>query len=238
MVLINETAVQALGFSSPEEALGRELTGAYARRIIGVVSDYYQRSPKFRVEPLAVSPFSKEKGYITLTVQPQNLPETLAYVEAVYQALFPANAFEYFFLDEYFARQFASDRQFSRVITVFSGLALFIAALGLLGFTTYLTHRRSQEVGIRKVVGADGWDILVLFNQEVIRLVLIASLVALPLGYFGAEEWLANYATRVDLNFFYLLLPGAVLLVVTLVTTTWQISKVMRTNAVDLLHAN
>ncbi len=122
------------------------------------------------------------------------------------------------------------------MITVFSGLALFIAALGLLGFTTYLTHRRAQEVGIRKVVGADGWDILVLFNQGVVRLVLIASLVALPLGYFGAEEWLANYATRVDLNFFYLLLPGAVLLVITLVTTTWQISKVMRTNAVDLLH--
>ena len=235
VVLINETAVKALGFSSPEEALDQELTGAYFRRIIGVISDYYQRSPKFRVEPLAVSPFFKEKGYVTLTVQPQNLPETLAYVEAVYQTLFPANAFEYFFLDEYFARQFASDRQFSRVITIFSGLALFIAALGLLGFTTYLTHRRAKEVGIRKVVGADGWDILMLFSQDMVRLVLIASLVALPLGYFGAEEWLANYAIRVDLNFSYLLLPGAALLVVTLVITTWQISGVMRTNAVDLL---
>ncbi len=236
VVLINQTAVKALGFSSPEEALDQELTGAYPRKIIGVVSDYYQRSPKFKVKPLAISPFSKEKGYITLTVQPQNLPETLTYVEEVYRSLFPANAFEYFFLDEYFARQFASDRQFSRVITIFSGLALLIAALGLLGFTTYLTHRRAKEVGIRKVVGAGGWNVLVLFNQEVVRLVLIASLVALPLGYIGAQVWLADYAIRIDLNLLHLLLPGAVLLVVTLIITTWQISEVMRTNVVDLLH--
>ena len=236
MVLINQTAVEALGFESPEEALDQELTGAYPRRIIGVIGDYHQRSPKFRVEPLAISPFSKEKGYITLTVQPQNLPETLAYVEGVYRSLFPANAFEYFFLDEYFARQFASDWQFSRVITIFSGLTLFIAALGLLGFTTYLANSRAQEVGIRKVVGADGWDILMLFNQEVVRLALIASSVALPLGYFGAQGWLANYAIRIDLNLFSLVLPGAVLLVVTLAVTTWQILKVARTNAVDLLH--
>ena len=235
VVLINETAVGALGFTSPEEALDQELTGAYPRRIIGVISDYYQRSPKFRVEPLAISPFSKEKGYITLTVQQQDLPETLAYVEAVYQTLFPANAFEYFFLDEYFARQFAPDRQFSHVITIFSGLALFIAALGLLGFTAYVSNSRAKEVGIRKVVGADGWDMLMLFNQDVVKLVIIAYLIALPLGYWGTQAWLANYAIRIDLNLFHFALPGVALLATALVVTTWQTLRVVRTNAVDLL---
>ncbi len=235
VVLINEAAVEALGFASPEEALDRELTGAYPRRIIGVISDYHQRSPKFEVEPLAISPFSKEKGYITLTVQEKNLPQTLTYIEAMYQALFPANAFEYFFLDEYFARQFASDQQFSQVISIFSGLALFIAGLGLLGFASYLSNSRAKEVGVRKVVGARECDIFILFNRNILKLVLVASFVALPVAYFAAQAWLVNYVIRIDFSPVHFLLPGLTLLLVTLTITTLQLLKIVRTNAVDLL---
>lgn len=236
VVLINETASEALGFASPEAAIDQELDdGWYVRRIVGVISDYYQRSPKFKIEPLVISPFSKEQGYITLTVQQKNVSETLAHVEAVYQTLFPGNAFEYFFLDEYFARQFVSDRQFSQVLTVFSGLALFIAALGLLGFTAYLSNSRTKEIGIRKVVGAGGWDIVILFNQDMVKLVLVASAIALPMAYFTAQVWLANYASRININLSYLLLPSGVLLLITLTVTTLQLLKIVRTDAVDLL---
>ena len=236
VVLINETASEALGFARPEDAIDQELDdGWYVRRIIGVVSDYHQRSPQFKIEPLVISPFSKEQGYISMTVHQRNMQETLAYIEDTYQTMFPANAFEYFFLDEYFARQYKSDQQFSQVITIFSGLALFIAALGLLGFTTYLSNSRAQEVGVRKVVGAGAWDILVLFNQDIVKLVLVAGLLALPMGYFVARAWLANYAIRIDLHLLYFLLPGAILLVVTLIVTTLQILNLVRTNAVNLI---
>ena len=235
VVLINETAVAALGFTSPEEAVGRALVGVIPREIIGVMSDYHQRSPKFKVEPLAVSPFSKEKGYITLTVQEHNLPETLVHVEEVYQTMFPANAFEYFFLDEYFDRQFASDRQFSQVTTIFSGLALFIAGLGLLGFISYLSNARAKEIGVRRVLGAGGIDILVLFNKDVVKLVFFAGIMAFPIAYLVAQVWLANYATRIDVTWSYIMLPCMTLLLVAITITTFQLLKIIKTNAVDLL---
>lgn len=235
VILINETAVRALGFANPEEAIDQEFTGSYPRRIIGVISDYYQRSPKFKVAPLAISPFSKEKGYITLTVQQQDLPETLTYVEALYQTLFPANAFEYFFLDEYFAQQFASDQQFSQVVAIFSGVALFIAGLGLFGFTSYLSHTRAREVGIRKVLGAARIDIFWLFNQSIVKLVVIAGLLSSPMIYWAAQAWLTNYATRVELTVPHFILPILVLLVVSVIITTLQLTKLMRTSTVDLL---
>ena len=235
VVLINETAVTALGFTSPEEAIGRELIGSISREIIGVISDYHQRSPKFRVEPLAISPFSKEKGYITLTVQEHNLTETLAYVEGVYQTMFPANAFEYFFLDEYFDRQFTSDQQFSQVTTIFSGLALFIAGLGLLGFISYLSSARIKEIGVRKVLGAGEIDILILFNKNVVKLVLVAGVLAIPVAYLVAQTWLTNYATRIDLTWPYIILPGVTLLLIAITITTFQLLKIVKTNAVNLL---
>nr|WKN34133.1 ABC transporter permease [Tunicatimonas sp. TK19036] len=235
VILINEAAAEALGFDSPEDAIDREVIAAFPRRIIGVISDYHQRSAKFDVEPLGISPFSKERGYITLTIQDHEVAETLAYVEEVYQTLFPGNAFEYFFLDEYFGRQYESDRQFSRIVTLFSGLALFIASLGLLGFTAYLSQSRAKEVGVRKILGAENLNIFMLFNQNVARLVLIASIIALPTVYLLAQQWLTGYATRIELSFMHLALPGIVLLVITLAITSLQLARVIRTNAVDLL---
>lgn len=236
VALINEAALKVLGFSSAEEALDKELDdGWYPRKIVGVIGDYHQRSPKFRIEPLVISPFMKEQGYITLSVQEQHVQETLAYVEDVYKTMFPANAFEYFFLDEYFQQQFESDKQFGQVVTLFSGLAIFIAGLGLLGFTSYLSNSRAKEVGVRKVLGAGSGDIFYLFNKSIIKLVLIAGIISFSIIYFVAQKWLENYATRIELKASYLALPCVIMLIVSMTITTIQIVKIIRTNAVDLL---
>ncbi len=235
VILINESAAEALGFESPQDAIDREVIAALPRRIIGVISNYHQRSAKFDVEPLGISPFSKERGYITLIIQHQRISETIADVEKVYQAMFPGNAFEYFFLDEYFGQQYESDRQFSHIISLFSGLALFIAGLGLLGFTAYLSQSRAKEVGIRKVLGAENLNIFMLFNTEAVKLVLLASVIALPLVYLLAQQWLAGYATRIELNFFHFAIPGMILLVFTVMIISFQLASVIKTNAVDLL---
>lgn len=235
VILINEAAVEALGFKTPEDAIDREVIAAFPRRIIGVIGNYHQRSARFNIEPLGISPFSKERGYITLTIQKQRIAETITQVEKVYQAMFPGNAFEYFFLDEYFGQQYESDRQFSRIISLFSALALFIAGLGLLGFTVYLSQSRAKEVGIRKVLGAENLTIFMLFNTGAAKLVLLASVIALPLVYLLAQQWLAGYATRIELSLFHLAIPGIILLVITVSITSLQLAGVIKTNAVDLL---
>ena len=235
VILINETAAEALGFNSPEDAIDREVVASIPRKIIGVISDYHQRSSEFKIEPLGVSPFSKEKGYITIMVHEQGVAETLSYIQEVYQTMFPANAFEYFFLDEYFGRQLETDQQFSRIVTLFSVLALFIAGLGLLGFTAYLSNSRAKEVGIRKVLGAKNMNIFVLFNKSIAKLVVIASVIALPIVYLGAQKWLAGYAIRIELSFFYLILPSIVLLLTSVTVTSLQLFNIARANAVDLL---
>ena len=149
--------------------------------------------------------------------------------------MFPANAFEYFFLDEYFERQFESDKQFSRVITLFSVLTIFIAGLGLVGLAAFLSQSRTKEVGTRKVLGATNYDILFFFNKGIIKLIALSSLISFPLIYLVSQKWLENYATRIHLNPLYFIFPCLVMLVISITIISAQSWKLSRANPVALL---
>ena len=131
--------------------------------------------------------------YLTINMRMQNASETISSIEQQFKTAFPGNVFEYFFLDDYFDRQYAADKQFGKVFGLFSGLALFVAALGLFGLSTFMISQRIKEIAIRKVLGATIQSMIYLFSRDFLKLILIANVIALPLAYWLISQWLDRF---------------------------------------------
>jgi len=240
-VILNEKAVQLLGFEDAEAATQQEIIWEEAdgqrwrRQIIGVVKDFNQESLHKKVGPMIFAfkraieaPWAGE--YYSIKIATQDYPATLAQIQTSWQQSFPNSPFDYFFLDEYFNRQYQADHFLSKVLRLFSLLAILIACLGLFGLSSYTTVQRTKEIGIRKVLGASVSNIISLLSQDFIRLVLLAVLVALPLAYFAMQQWLQHYAFRISISWWLLALPVGMVLLIALFTVSVQTIRAALTN--------
>ena len=243
-VLINEELARAMGYKDNESALNQDIYFQYGSidhpgEIIGVVKNYHQRSLKEKYDPIMyVRPAYNYWKYFSLQMNTNNLGSSIASIEKLYKQTFLENPFEYFFLNDFFDQQYRSDQRFGRVFGLFTVLAIFISCLGLLGLSSFVVKLRTKEIGVRKVLGASVPSILMLFSKDFIKLVLIASAIAIPVVYFVAKRWLGNYAFRIELSWFIFLLPPILLLVVTLVTIGVQSLKAAVANPVKSLRAD
>lgn len=229
-VIVNEEAARLLGFANAEEAVASQITGGgEPATIIGVIKNYHQRSPKEKHLPM-IFPYSASGSYLTLRLNTQQIRETIVSIEATWQNVFPNSVFHYFFLDEKYDQQYRADTQFGQVVAIFSTLAIFIACLGLFGLSSFTILQRTKEIGIRKVLGASVGQIVQLLSQDFIRLVLLASVVALPIAYFAMKEWLAGYATRISLSWWLFAIPLVVVLLIALLTVSFQTLKAAMAN--------
>jgi putative ABC transport system permease protein len=238
-VIINEVAVQRLGFSSIEEAIGSKLNFRSRDKgepatIIGVLKNFYQRSPKEAHIPMVFF-YEEDASYFSLQLSTQHIHETLATVRQLWGEVFPNTVFHYFFLDEKYNQQYQADAQFGQVVASFSMLAVFIACLGLFGLSSFTIIQRTKEIGIRKILGASVIQIVRLLSQDFVKVVMIASIVAIPLAWFAMEAWLANYAVRVTLSAWMFMLPVAIILFIALITVSFQTMKTAFSNPVNAL---
>jgi putative ABC transport system permease protein len=229
MVVVNEEAVHRLGFSSPEEALGSKITFVSRWKgepstIIGVLANYYQQSPKAQQIPLLLR-YEDSAVYFSIRLNTDDMSKTLAEVKETWNQIFPNTLFHYFFLDEKYDQQYKADLQFGRVIATFSGLAVFIACLGLFGLSAFTIVQRTKEIGIRKVLGASVLQIVHLLSKDFAKIVLIASAIALPIAYLATDQWLSGYAARISLNVWIFLLPVLIILGIALFTVSFQTIK-------------
>ncbi|MCB0839517.1 MAG: ABC transporter permease [Bacteroidetes bacterium] len=239
-VILNEKSVESLGFSSPEEAIGKIITRKLNQwedfTIIGVAKNMNHRSLAFGQEPFA---FFYTGGslidYFNFKVSTEDLPRTIANIERMYEEIFPNNPIEYFFLDEYFARQYKAEQQFGKVFSIFSGLAILVACLGLFGLASYLAARRKKEIGIRKVLGASSRQILVLLGKQFVVLMIIATAIAIPFAWWGGDQWLNQYAYHIDLSVWLFVIPVMMVLGIAVLTVTWQTLRAAHSDPVDSL---
>jgi putative ABC transport system permease protein len=236
--LINEAAVKAFGWTGPEDALGKRLQTGHGGRvnpIIGVTENFHYRGLQSEVEPLVMEFLPWTFRYITLSIDITNLKDILTFVESQWMMLFPSNPFENFFLDTDFDRQYASDEKLGRVFSLFTGLGLIIACLGLLGLASFTAESRTKEIGIRKVLGASIPGIVLMLSKQFGKWVLISNAIAWPLAYYFLHRWLQNfaYSTRIDLPTF--LFAGLLVLVIALLTVSYQSVKAAVTNPSDSL---
>ncbi len=242
-LVLNESAVRQLGFASPEAALGQqvwlEVNPGRTDKVIGVIKDYHQRGLQMAYTPLILfmDPAYSwiPMQYFSIKMSTQDATQLVERVRQAWNGTFPESSFDYFFLDTYYDRQYQDDRQFARISALFSGLAVLIGLIGLLGLTAHAATRRTREIGVRKVLGASAGGIMRLLTAEFVRLMVLASLVALPLSIWMILQWEQGYAFRADLNWWLLLAPLPVLMVVTLGTTAWMTWRAARVNPVESL---
>jgi putative ABC transport system permease protein len=156
-------------------------------------------------------------------------------VKKIWEEVFPGTVFHYFFIDEKYDQQYKADTQFGQVIASFSGLAVFIACLGLFGLSAFTIVQRTKEIGIRKVLGASVLQIVHLLSKDFIKVVMIATLLALPVAYYAVEQWLSGYAVRIPLTGFIFAIPVIVILLVALFTVSFQTVKTALENPVNSL---
>jgi putative ABC transport system permease protein len=160
---------------------------------------------------------------------------TLASVKETWNKVFDNSVFHYFFLDDTYAQQYQSDTRFGKVVATFAGLAVLIACLGLFGLSSFTIVQRTREIGIRKVLGASVSQIVRLLSSDFARIVIIASLLAIPVSYYAMDQWLSNYATRIDLSIWIFAIPVAVVILIALLTVSFQTIRTAVANPVDSL---
>ena len=235
-ILLNKSATKLLGYSSPIEAIGKTIMrGNKKWDIIGVINDYHQKSLRYPIEPTMLMPAYSTNSYISVKLKTQNLQATVADIKKEYDLFFPGNLFDYSFVDERFDAQYRSDRLFGKVFALFSGFAIFIASLGLLGLSLFATMQRTKEIGVRKVLGASVSNVVFLLSKDFIRLVIIAFIIASPIAYLIMYNWLLDFTYRITISWWIFLLAGLLAVFIALATISFQAIKAAMANPVKSL---
>jgi putative ABC transport system permease protein len=234
-IIVNEETTKQLGFHSPEEAIGKKVVMMGDREIIGVVESFHEAGLHEIVSP---SMFITGAGYmkfLTISLMAGNIPDQISEIEKIWKSHFPDKPFQYFFLDEFFNRQYQADVLMGKSISLFSGIAIMIACLGLFSLSIYTIHKKTKEIGIKKILGASVATITSELCQNFMISLVLSALVGIPVSYYLVTWWLAQYAYRIDITFVLFLIPLCVLLAIGLSTIIFQSVKAAGKNPVDSL---
>ena len=221
-VIINKSALKAFGFATAEEAINQEVGNALPKKIIGVVDDFHQQSLKTANRPIIFQHIPWNSNYLTIALRSNDVRESIATLQKVYQDAFPGNAFEFFFLDDHFQQQYKSDERVASLLGWFALLAIGIACLGLFGLALFTAKNRTKEVGIRKVLGASTGSIVVLLSKDFLKPVGLAILLASPIAWYAMNWWLQEFAYKSDIKWWTFALAGGLAVVIALATVSFQ----------------
>lgn len=240
-LILNQTAVEKFN-ETPESIVGKRLhfdwaDTTYHFEVIGVMEDYHQNSLKEEINAISfeLNADPLEYDYLIAGIDTDQLPERIAQLEKVWNRLVADTPFEYSLLDESLQKQYDEDRRISRIITLFTVLAMMISCLGLYGLSTYMAERRFKEIGVRKVLGANVRSIVALMSKEFIKLVLVAFVISVPLAWFVMDKWLSNFAYATNINFMIFVYAGVGALGVALLTVSFESIKAASQNPVNSL---
>jgi putative ABC transport system permease protein len=234
--LLNELAVKQLGFESSESAINQKIRrGRDTLTVIGVVANFHQQGLQKAIDPIIMLLRPDIRGYYSAKIQTADVQGTLAALQKVWDKHFPADPFNFSFLDELFDQQYRADMVFGKVFGAFAFLAVLIACFGLLGLSAYNVVQRTKEIGVRKVLGASVVSIAGLLSKDFVKLVLAANLVAWPIAYFAMNRWLQDFAYRVNIGWWVFALAGGAALFIALLTVSLQAIKAALANPVEAL---
>jgi ABC-type antimicrobial peptide transport system permease subunit len=234
-VIINESFVQEAGWgtSTGKDPIGQIIDyGDQQLTVVGVVKDYHFQSLKEKISPLL---FKKGSGDLWVKIKPDQIPQALAAIQKAYERVVPFRPLDYDFMNTVNERNYAEEAKWKQMITIGAILSIFISCIGLFGLAMLSIQRRTKEIGIRKVLGAAVSDIVFLLSNDFLKLIVLAFLIAIPLGYYAVDRWLQNFAYQIDLSWWIFALAGGATLVVALVTISFQSVKAAIANPVNSL---
>jgi putative ABC transport system permease protein len=199
--LINEAARKALGWDDPlGREFGRTHEGKAKGRIVGVLKDFHMHSLHLSIMPLYIFLDPGRSNRISIKLRGGDIPAALAFVRRTWEKFAPEYPFEYSFFDDIFDRAYRVERRLGTMFSVFAGLAVLIACLGLLGLAAFTAEQKTKEIGIRKVLGASTAGVIALLSRDFMKWVVAANVIAWPIGYFAMRSWLSNFAYRIGLT--------------------------------------
>ena len=234
--IINETAVRELGWQQAEAALGEKIVWAgEPGTIIGVVKDFHFQPMHVFMQPLVLKFHPGGANNLLIRIEGDNIPETIAALQQKWIALIPNWPFVYSFLDQDLNNLYLAEDRLGNIIGNFTILAIFIACLGLFGLAAFSAERRTKEIGVRKVLGASIGSIFLLLSKEFVALVLIANIAAIPLAYYGMQQWLQNFSFSIEIDWFAFLFAALIAFLIAIITVSYQAVKAAVANPVESL---
>lgn len=235
-VVLNKSAIEYLGFK-PEEAIGRHATiDNITSTIVGVVNDFHFASLHQPLAPYSFGNATREqKKYLLIRFKTTDLLQTMNGFESKFKNLTGAAVFDYLFLDEYLKNQYAVEVQARNISVLFTVLTVLIACLGLFGLAAFTAEQRAKEVGIRKVLGATVAQVTKLLTKDFIALVIISIIIAIPIAWIVMNNWLQNYAYRIELSWWLFATASAIAVVVSVITIGFQTFKAAIANPIKSL---
>ena len=235
--LINESCARALGWS-PQEAVGKKMFLGSDRpgEVKGVVRDFHYASLHSKVQPLVLFPGGWSSTIMIKTTGTKTAG-TLAFLEAKWKSIAPHRPFEYRFMDEDFQRLYVSEMRMSKVFGIFSGIAIVLACLGLFGLSAYSAQQRLKEIGVRKVLGASIFQIVILLSENFLKLVLIAFLIIVPVAWYATHVWLSDFAYRTEIGVGIFVAAALIVVLISLLTVSVQSIRAAVVNPVKSLRS-
>jgi putative ABC transport system permease protein len=234
-LLLNEEAVKQFGFDS---GLAKSLSGGGPGDlpVIGVLKDYYFKSLHQNIEPFAMLLGTEQAfNWVFIKTTEESMPGVMQFAEQEWRRINPGHPFEYTFVDRNNDMMYQSEMKLSRLFSIFTGIAIYIACLGLFGLASFTVVQRTKEIGMRKVLGASVGGIIVILSKEYVKWVVIANVFAWPLAFYLMRRWLEGFAYHANLNILAFFASGLLALIIALLTVSVQTFKAAAANPVDSL---
>jgi putative ABC transport system permease protein len=244
--LINETAVKEWGFGTPEKALGQKinwnewsptdtLNPIKKGKVIGVVEDFHVKSLKEKVTPAVIQIYPQVVFAVAIKLKAADLKNTLSHINNVWKKFAPGYPMDYKFMDETYGEMYKAEGKLSDLLWIFTVMAIVVGCMGLFGLAAFSAEQRTKELGIRKVLGANAFDIVGLLSRNFLILVAIASLIAFPIAWWAMNDWLKDFPYRVNISWW--IFGGAIVaaLAIALLTVSFQAIKAALANPVKSL---
>lgn len=232
-IVINAEAAKVMGMKDPVgktlKMWGKEFN------IIGVIKNFNFLRLDSKIEPMVVAYSDSDLRSAFVRISPGDIEKTISYIEKVYKSFSPTTPFDYHFMDQDFENLYRSETRMQNIFSYFAVIAIIISCLGLFGLASYIAERRTKEIGIRKVLGANVFGLSYLLSVEFSKWVLISNVIAWPVAYFLMNNWLQNFEYRTDMNLWAFLFSGGIALLIALITVSFQVIKAATANPVKSL---
>lgn len=238
-VLINRAAAETLGYTTPEQAVGKWIKNITAdserRTIVGVVENYHYTSMKQAIGPLVISTKKGDRRLALVRLHATQLQPAIERIKKIYAANAPDHPFEYDFLDERFDKLYKTEVRQETLLSIFSIIAIVIACLGLFGLASYTAIKRTREIGVRKVLGSSISNIILLLTKDLLKPVLFGTLIAIPVGYLVMQQWLQGFVYRTDIQWWLFAMAALIGVGIAVLTVSVQAIKAALANPVKSL---
>jgi hypothetical protein len=234
--IVNETALKTMGIPLDKAVGTRIKIWGTERMIVGVVKDFNFKPVQEAIGPMFL-PNNDFGGYGMIRTQPGETENTIEALEKIWREVYPDHPFEYHFLDETIDNMYKSEQRLGNLFNVFAVLAIVISCLGLYGLSAYLAERRTRELGIRKVLGASGFQLVYLLSATFTRPVLIATALAVPIAWYGMSQWLSGFVYHVSIGWMVFVIAFLAALIIAWLTVSFESIKAATTNPVTSLRS-